>query len=133
MAAGYIRNISEMVNSHQYDFVVVIGGSYFQMIILDQLIETHTLDIFQVKTNVTRIVTTYLLARGALTHVLTNAMESKSGIGLKCNVVVLPSLRDSLISTHTHVYEVALGGSVHETGIRWDVHTFPLVGHTQNL
>ena len=35
--------------------------------------------------------------------------------------------------THTHVYEVALGGSVHETGIRWDVHTFPLVGHTQNL
>ena len=33
----------------------------------------------------------------------------------------------------THVYEVALGGSVHETGIRWDVHTFPLVGHTQKL
>ena len=35
--------------------------------------------------------------------------------------------------THTHVYEVALGGSVHETGIRWDVHTFPLVGHTQKF
>ena len=38
-----------------------------------------------------------------------------------------------VLHTHTHVYEVALGGSVHETGIRWDVHTFPLVGHTQNL
>ena len=24
------------------------------------------------------------------------------------------------------MYEVALGGSVHETGISWDVHTFPL-------
>ena len=35
--------------------------------------------------------------------------------------------------SHTCVYEVALGGSVHETGIRWDVHTFPLVGHTQKL
>ena len=35
--------------------------------------------------------------------------------------------------THAHVYEVALGGSVHETGIRWDVHTFPLVGHTQQF
>ena len=35
--------------------------------------------------------------------------------------------------THTHVYEVALAGSVHETGIRWDVPTFPLVGHTQKL
>ena len=35
--------------------------------------------------------------------------------------------------SHTHVLEVALGGSVHETGIRWDVHTFPLVGHTQKL
>ena len=35
--------------------------------------------------------------------------------------------------SHTYVYEVALGGSVHETGIRWDVHTFPLVGHTQKL
>ena len=39
----------------------------------------------------------------------------------------------SCAASHTHVYEVALGGSVHETGIRWDVHTFPLVGHTQNL
>ena len=42
------------------------------MVILDQLIEVPTLDIFQVKPNVTRPVT-YLLAREALTHVLTNA------------------------------------------------------------
>ena len=34
---------------------------------------------------------------------------------------------------HIHVNEVALGGSVHETGIRWDVLTFPLVGHTKNV
>ena len=27
---------------------------------------------------------------------------------------------------NTHVYEVALGGSVRETGIRWDIDTFPL-------
>ena len=32
-----------------------------------------------------------------------------------------------------YVYEVALVGSVHETGVRWDIHTFPLVGHTQKL
>ena len=42
------------------------------MVILDQLIEIPTLDIFQVKPNVTRPVT-YLLAREALTYVLTNA------------------------------------------------------------
>ena len=41
------------------------------MVVLDQLIEISTLDIFQVKPNVTRFVT-YLLAREGLTHVLTN-------------------------------------------------------------
>ena len=48
---------------------------------------------------------------------------------------IKPFLNNIIFNTHkpTHVYEVALGGSVHETGIRWDVHTFPLVGHTQNL
>ena len=43
----------------------------------------------------------------------------------------------SLGRTYTGIrienYLVAPGGSVHETGIRWDVHTFPLVGHTQKL
>ena len=72
MAAGYsLRKLGEMVNYHQYAGVIVIGGAYFQMVILDQLIEVPTLDIFQVKPNVTRPVT-YLLAREALTHVLTN-------------------------------------------------------------
>ena len=72
MAAGYsLRKLGEMVNYHQYAGVIVIGGPYFQMVILDQLIEVPTLDIFQVKPNVTRPVT-YLLAREALTHVLTN-------------------------------------------------------------
>ena len=47
------------------------------------------------------------------------------------NVCIDP--RSWTIYRHTHVYEKALGGSVHETGIRWDVHTFPLVGHTQKL
>ena len=42
------------------------------MVVLDQLNKIPTLDIFQVKPNVTRFVT-YLLAREALTHVLTNA------------------------------------------------------------
>ena len=73
MAAGYsLRKLGEMVNYHQYAGVIVIGGAYFQMVILDQFIEIPTLDIFQVKPNVYRPVT-YLLAREALTHVLTNA------------------------------------------------------------
>ena len=73
MVAGYsLRKLGEMVNYHLYADVIVIGGAYFQMVILDQLIEIPTLDIFQVKPNVTRPVT-YLLAREALTHVLTNA------------------------------------------------------------
>ena len=42
------------------------------MVILDQLIEIPTLDVFEVKSNVTRFVP-YLLPREALTHVLTNA------------------------------------------------------------
>ena len=73
MAAGYsLRKRGEMVNYHQNACVVVIGGAYFQMVIQNQLIEKPALDVFQVKPNVTRSVT-YLLARKALTHVLTNA------------------------------------------------------------
>ena len=42
------------------------------MVILHQFVEIPTLDIFQVKPNVTRFVT-YLLAREALAHIVPNA------------------------------------------------------------
>ena len=59
------------------------------------------------------------------------ALTSASAVDratLACNLFVQHTQPLTLIN------EVALGGSAHETGIRWDVHTFPfLVGHTQKL
>ena len=67
MTAGYsLRKL--MVNYHQDACFVVIGGAYFQMVFLNQLIEIPTLDIFQVKLNVTRSVAYLLQVRHRLTN-----------------------------------------------------------------
>ena len=120
-----------MVNYHQYAVVIVIGGAYFQMVILDQLIDLPTLDIFQVKPNVTRPVT-YLLAREALTHVLTNAaantwpgmafLDSRHHL---CNALVA----HGIISTKQNFMLVQLGHYNHArtfvqlTLLRWILNT----------
>ena len=60
------------VNDHQNASVTIDRWTYFQAIVLDQLIEIATLDVFQVKPDVTRFVKD-LLEREALIHILAHA------------------------------------------------------------
>ena len=62
MAAGFSRSkLVEGINYQQNDHVVAVWWANFKVVVLDRLIEILTLDIFQVKPNVTRFVTYFMV------------------------------------------------------------------------
>ena len=59
----------KLTNDHQNSCVVVVRGANFKKIVLYQLLERPTLDVFQMEPNVPRFIP-HFLTREALTHIL---------------------------------------------------------------
>ena len=69
MTAGdCLCKLGEMVDDDQDAGVVVVWGAGFQVVVLDQFIEVSALDVFQMESDVARLVQ-YLLTGEALANI----------------------------------------------------------------
>ena len=67
--------LGKMVDDDQDAGVVVVGGADLQVVVLDQFIEVPALDIFQMESDVTRLIT-YLLTGEALANITANTASN---------------------------------------------------------
>ena len=70
-ARDCFRKLGKMVDDDQDAGIVVVRGADFEVVVLDQLVEISALDVFQVESDIARLIA-YLLAGEALANIAAN-------------------------------------------------------------
>ena len=66
-----LRELGEMVDYDQDAGIVIVRGTDFQVVVLDQFVKISTLDVFQLESYITRLIA-YLLTGEALANIAAN-------------------------------------------------------------